>query len=92
MPTHLILLCIIANLTTSIASPTIGNITSDTKVNMLRKFFSHSQFDIVFVQEVAVPSFNAFGYEEVVNLGPGRRGTAILYHENIPLNSFHRTP
>ena len=91
MPTHLILLFLMANLTTPIASINIGNITSDTKVNMLRKFILRSQFDIVFLQEVAVPSFNAFGSDEVVNLGPGRRRTAIL-HENIPLNTFHRTP
>ena len=87
-----ILLSLMAHLTTSIASINISALTSDTKLDMLRQFITRCQFDIVLLQEVAVTSFNFYGYKEVTNIGQTRRGTAILFKETIPLTSFRRTP
>jgi len=80
-----------ANLTTTIVSLNICAITSATKIEMLRNFLNLNKYDIVLLQEVSVPSFNFFGYREIVNKGPNNRGTAILYKENVPLHSFQQT-
>jgi len=42
---------------------------------------------LFFLQEVAVESFNFYGYKEIVNLNRERRGTAVLFKESIPVKN-----
>ena len=74
-----------AALTTLIVSINICSIQSQPKLALLRSFIIRNTYDIVLLQEVSVASFGFYGYKEVVNQGPDRRGTAILYKENLPL-------
>lgn len=76
-----------ANLTTLMATINICGIISDTKISLLNGFIQQKSLDIVFLQEVSVPHFNFYGYQEIVNMGPDRRGTAILYKDNLPISN-----
>lgn len=42
---------------------------------------------VVLLQEVAVPAFNFKGFQEVVNAGEQRRGTAILVRNSLPMSA-----
>ena len=76
---------LMAHLTTLLVTINICGIQSEVKLSLLKSFINRHRFDVVMLQEVSVPSFNFFGYNEIVNLGPDRRGTALLYKENLPL-------
>ena len=88
----LLSLLVMANLTTTVLSLNISGIQAAGSLAMLRSLLHREHVDIALLQEVSVPSFDFFGYDEYVNVGAGRRGTAILYKENIPLKGFTALP
>lgn len=79
----LFMMASVTSLITAIVSINFGGSFSDTKLGMLRNFVNRGNYDVVFVQEVAVKSFNFYGFEEVVNLNETKRGTAILFKESL---------
>ena len=70
---------------TTVISINICAITSAPKLDVLQTFLKSKKADVVFLQEVATPCFNFSGYQEIVNLGERRRGTAILLRTSLPL-------
>jgi len=76
-----------AYLTTTVVTVNLCGIYSDVKLSMLKNFLNYYKHDFVFLQEVAVESFNFYGYKEIVNLNRERRGTAVLFKESIPVKS-----
>ena len=63
----------------------ICTIYSDTKLQILRHFLSHTKADVVLLQEVSVGELKCPGFDEATNVGPARRGTAILWRVGLPL-------
>ena len=70
----------------------ICTIASSANLTILNSFIRLHQADLVLLQEVAVSVFNFPGYEEIVNLGPRRRGTAMLFKSGLPLQQFTLLP
>jgi len=83
---------LMAFLTTQIVTVNICGFYSETKLAMLRTFINRNLYDVVFLQEVAVETFNFYGYQEVINLNPQKRGTAVLVKEGFVLNSIVQLP
>ena len=81
-----------AALTSLIVTINICGIISDTKISLLNSFIQQHQYDIVLLQEVSVSNFNFFGYKEIINVGPERRGTALLFKENLPIAQVVKLP
>lgn len=71
--------------TISILTLNICGIYSETKLTILRQFLKNAEADVVLLQEVAVSAIHCPGYEETTNVGPARRGTAILWKTGLPL-------
>ena len=55
------------------------------KREALRAFLADNQVYIALLQEVALPAFNLPGYDEVVNTGEQRRGTAVLARRELSM-------
>ena len=62
-------------------------ITAAAKLDALLSYLKSHKVDIAMLQEVAVPAFNFPGYQEVVNMGEKRRGTAILVRTSLPMDA-----
>ena len=73
----------------SITAATINlcAITAAPKLDALLSYLKSHKVDIAMLQEVAVPAFNFPGYQEVVNMGEKRRGTAILVRTSLPVDA-----
>jgi len=55
------------------------------KKSLLKDFIIKGDYDIVFLQEVCFEDFSfMYGYEPLVNLGPAKRGTAVLLRVGTP--------
>lgn len=70
----------------------ICTITSTQNLQELSRLLNTEGVDIVLLQEVAVPAFNFYGYSEYVNIGPNRRGTALLWRSSLPLTDLATVP
>ena len=70
----------------------ICTIVSNAKLSLLYSFLRLHDVDVALLQEIATPSFNFPGYEEAVNVGPRRRGTAILFKQGLPVSHVTRLP
>lgn len=81
-----------ANLTTNILSLNLSVVTSPVNLEELRSLLNREYVDIVLLQEVAVPAFDFYGYSECVNLGPDRRGTALLWKSALPMTDLCSLP
>ena len=77
----------IALKTLKIATVNLCAATAAPKLQALFDFIQTAKADIVFLQEVAIPVFNLRNFQEVVNIGEGRRGTAILVRDGLPMTS-----
>ena len=71
----------------TVATINISAITSAAKLDALYAFIQKIRASVVLLQEVAVPVFNFRGFQEVVNTGEQRRGTAILVRDNLPMSA-----
>ena len=73
---------------------TINNVQSSLHLSLL--FSAASYFDrgttLYSCRKFQCPFWGFYGFKEVVNLGPERRSTAILYKENIPLTHMSSLP
>ncbi len=55
------------------------------KKGLLKDFIGNGDYDVVFLQEVCFEDFSfMFGFECLVNLGPAKRGTAVLLRAGLP--------
>lgn len=63
----------------------ISGIQYEANLGVLRSFINFVGADIVLLQEVSVNRIQCPGYEEEVNPGTKKRGTAILWKTNLPL-------
>jgi endonuclease/exonuclease/phosphatase family metal-dependent hydrolase len=66
--------------------------SSAAKLAALRSFLLHTKVDIALLQEVSVASFGFPEFQEVVNIGEGRRGTAVLAKHHLALTSSSMLP
>lgn len=76
----------------NIMSLNICTIQSQSNLSILLSFLLLHKVDIALLQEVATPNFNFAGFEETVNLGPRRRGTAILHRSGLQLSDVTQLP
>lgn len=76
----------------SIISLNVCTIQSQSNLSILLSFLKLHMVDVALLQEVATPAFNFPGYEELVNLGPRRRGTAILFRTGVQLSDVIQLP
>ncbi|KAK3922815.1 Transposon TX1 uncharacterized 149 kDa protein [Frankliniella fusca] len=81
-----------ATLTTNILSLNLSVITAVGNLNELRSLLNREYVDIVLLQEVAIPAFDFYGYSECVNLGPDKRGTALLWKSALPISDVCSLP
>ena len=66
-----------------IVTVNIAAFVSAARREALRAFLADNQVDVALLQEVALPGFNLPGYDEVVNTGEQRRGTAVLARREL---------
>ncbi|KAK3922595.1 LOW QUALITY PROTEIN: LINE-1 retrotransposable element ORF2 protein [Frankliniella fusca] len=81
-----------ATLTTNILSLNLSVITAVGNLHELRSLLNREYVDIVLLQEVAIPAFDFYGYSECVNLGPDKRGTALLWKSALPISDVCSLP
>ena len=81
-----------AHLTTNILTLNISAISSSSNLQELSRLLNTEGVDIALLQEVSVPAFNFYGYSEYVNVGPNRRGTALLWRSSLPLTDLATVP
>ena len=62
-------------------------LSAAAKKEALRAFLLANKVDVIVLQEVATPELNFAGYDELVNVGDQRRGTAILARERLVMTS-----
>lgn len=77
-----------ANYTINILTLNTNVVTNPGCLEEIRRLLESERVDIALLQEVAVTSFNFYGYSEHVNVGPNRRGTAILWRTTIQIQDL----
>jgi len=78
-----------AHLTSAVVTINICGVYSGTKLAMLKAFINRNSYDVVLLQEV---SFSFYGYQEIINLNPQKRGMAILCKDGLPLKNVELLP
>lgn len=81
-----------ASLTSNLLTLNTNVVTSQGNLDEIRQLLQRERIDIAFLQEVAVPSFDFYGYSESVNLGPNKRGTALLWRSELRLTDLVALP
>jgi exonuclease III len=68
---------------TKIASLNINDISTQTRVGMLRNFIRRHELHFIFLQEVTDPAIlTVSGYKIHLNIGTNMRGTAIFSRQD----------
>ena len=76
-----------------IASININSIRSPTRVGMLMDFLWKQEIDIALIQEIVDPeSVCINGYLAHTNIGPNKRGTAIIARKDLHITQIERIP
>lgn len=74
-----------------IATINLNAVTNETKLEALKSFIRVSDFDIIFLQEVALTTLQISGYNVVFNVDGSRRGTAIAVRNYFSYGRVERS-
>lgn len=67
-------------------------ISAADKMEAVRHLIDTSAPDVVCLQEVRAPHIGAQGYQEIMNVGPAGRGTAVLVRDGLLVSEEKRLP
>lgn len=76
-----------------IATLSINGLASWTKMAMLEDFLRREEIDILLLQEITHPNFDAFlSYKTYINVGTVGRVTALVSRDEIKITNVTRQP